>query len=84
MPILGSCRPTGQGRQADKRQELPTRAGDKADGDGHLAHNGEEAPCQGMRTMASMGKRPAPTINSAEKDHMARFRRGMSQVSQGL
>ena len=34
--------------------------------------------------MALMGNMPAPRIISAEKNHMARFRRGMSQVSQGL
>ena len=40
--------------------------------------------CQGMGTMALMGNRPAPRINSAENAHIARFHRGMSQVSQGL
>ena len=40
--------------------------------------------CQGMGTMALIGNRPAPRINSAENAHIARFHRGMSQVSQGL
>ena len=34
--------------------------------------------------MALIGNRPAPRINSAENAHIARFHRGMSQVSHGL
>ena len=73
----------GQGHQARKRQQLPAEAHGEGDRSEHRdRHDGQEAGGQGSPTTASSGNRPAPAISRAENDHIARLRRGISQVSQ--
>ena len=86
MPIFGKLYAArARHRQGDERQDLPARADVKMIVKTIVtATVARKQVRHGMPKTASKGNRPAPTISRAENDHMAKFRRGISQVSQGL
>ena len=76
----------GQRAERDEGKKLPAPADDEEDRDRSSSRRRSPGSrsCQATPITASRGNRPAPTIKSAENDHMAKFRRGISQVSHGL